>query len=207
MHSEIIILMDRTGSMWSIKEDMEGGFNVWIDEQKEVEGTASVTLLQFDSEGKDVVYSGLDLEDVPPLQIEPRNCTPLYDAIMWAIPIAEQRASENPDHIFFVIITDGLENASREATSGMVADKIKEMTDKAKWNFVFLGANQDAILSARDIGIKMGNALTYTADSFYCASVYTALSANMSATRGMASGSGWDAFTDDQRNQTVKKED
>ncbi|HET6644203.1 MAG TPA: vWA domain-containing protein [Fimbriimonadales bacterium] len=160
--TDLTILLDRSGSMSSIREQTIAGVNNTIQDQKLGKDGCFVTLIQFDSQNPcEFVYDGLPIEEITPLTNAtfcPRASTPLYDAINLAIARTEKRMTEALK--LFVIVTDGLENASRETTAEMVANIIGAKEEKG-WRFLFVGANQDAILEAGKIGIHSERALTY----------------------------------------------
>lgn len=185
-HTEIVIVLDRSGSMSSIKEDMEGGLNQFFEDQKKEPGRANVTLTQFDTE-YEIVYSGKDLKDVPAAELTPRNATALLDAIGRTIHevgkrLADTDEADRPGKVIFLIITDGLENASREFTRTQVKTLIKEQIAKYSWAFVYLGANQDSFAEARSLGIDI--AVDYTADSVGTRAATEGMSKGVSRYRG-----------------------
>ena len=162
-YTEIIIVLDRSGSMNKIKADMEGGFDAFLNEQKKVPGKCLVTLCQFNDEYK-VAYARVDVNEVPPLTLEPRGNTALLGAIGRTIDDVGQRLDkipeeERPGKVLMLIITDGEENHSRyeEWSNSYTRNKIMEMirhqSDVYKWEFVYLGANQDAIAVGCGLGI------------------------------------------------------
>lgn len=165
--SEIVFVVDRSGSMSSIAADMRGGFDAFLVEQKKVPGECRVSLTRFDDH-YDVVYEGKPLADVPPLDLEPRGSTALLDAVGRTIDavgarLAKMPEPERPSKVLFVIITDGGENASREYSRKRVFDMITTQRTKFAWDFVFLGANQDAFAVAEGLGIMRGAAMNYAA--------------------------------------------
>jgi hypothetical protein len=162
--TEIIVVMDRSGSMQGLVEDMEGGFKTFIDEQKKIEGEARVTLAQFDDQ-YDLVYASKPLANVDGVKLVPRNSTALYDAI--GFTIAQQKARLEQEKwaelVVMVVITDGLENASKEYSQAAVKALVKDAEAKG-WEFVYMGANQDAILVAEQhMGMKIGSGKNYAA--------------------------------------------
>lgn len=164
----IAILLDRSGSMESIKSDTEGGFNAFIGDQRNEPGAAKVTLAQFDTE-YDVVYANTAIDEVPPLQLQPRGRTALYDAIGRLITdvgadLAALSEDERPGHVIVVILTDGHENASREWTHEAVGAAIKRQETEYCWSFVFLGANMDALAVGRQMGFDPDLTMTYAPD-------------------------------------------
>ena len=165
--TDIIVVLDRSGSMAGIRKDMEGGFDAFIAEQRKEPGDARVTLTQFDTT-YEIVYDGKPLTDVPPLSLEPRGMTALYDAVGRTIAATGARFAalpedERPERVLFVIITDGAENSSREFEGARVAAMVKEQTDKYSWQFVYIGANQDAVANAAAMNIHVAS--NFAADS------------------------------------------
>lgn len=193
MKTDITVLLDRSGSMQSIADDTIGGFNAFLAEQKAQPGDATLSLVQFDSEGYDVVIDAKPLADAPNLTtktFQPRASTPLLDAMGRVITDAGARfkamaEGERPENVVVVVITDGHENASREFTAERIKAMVTHQTDVYKWSFIYLGANQDAILVARYMGITMDSAATYTADPHGTRAAYAGASAMlMQARRG-----------------------
>jgi len=170
--TEIICVLDRSGSMTKTKEDAIGGFNTFLEEQKEVEGEATMTLVLFDT-AYDIIEDGTDIQEVSPLDdttFVPRGMTALYDAVGRTIDSVGVRLSktaekDRPGKVIFVILTDGAENSSREYTGLRIKDMITHQSETYQWEFLFLGANINAELVAGDMGIAKGSAVTYTADS------------------------------------------
>lgn len=163
--SEIVFVVDRSGSMSSIASDMRGGFDTFIKDQKKVPGNCLVTLTQFDDK-YEVVYEGKPLETVPALELEPRGSTALLDAIGRTIDatgarLTKMNEADRPSRILFVITTDGHENASKEYNRARINQMIDHQRSKYAWDFVFLGANQDAIRTAEGIGIMGANAMNF----------------------------------------------
>jgi len=160
--SEIVFLLDRTGSMMRIRDDAIGGFNSFLADQKKVPGAARLTLVQFDSQGPhEVVHDRIDLQGVPDLTEDtyrPRSGTPLYDALAWTIDHIggqlEAAEEDRPDTVIFAILTDGEENASVEYTKDACFKRVKDQQEKYSWKFIYLGANQDAMKEAGNLGIK-----------------------------------------------------
>jgi len=158
--TEIIIVLDRSGSMSSIGQATVDGFNEFLLEQKGAKGKAFVTLVQFDDRYQ-VDYKNVPVKNVEDLIYRetflPRGMTALHDAIGKTILDVDTKRD-----VVFVIITDGHENASKEFNNEKVLELINGKTTEG-WNFIYLGANQDAIKAGQNIGIKAGNSLTYGA--------------------------------------------
>jgi len=150
----IRFVIDRSGSMAKIKDDTIGGFNAFIDEQRDLPGKAKVTYIQFDHE-YDTVYRDMDIKEVPKLNslnYRPRGYTALYDAIGTALSDGMGNSKAREQNIL-VVLTDGNENASKEYTQRDVSSLMTCAENKG-WKVVFLGANIDVAAVARDIGIS-----------------------------------------------------
>ncbi len=192
-YTHIVLIVDRSGSMESIKTDAEGGINALIREQKEQPGRATLTLVQFDSDDSyETVHNCKDLKDVTPnYKLEPRGGTPLFDAVGRGIVEAGKflgslKEENRPGLVSFVIATDGLENSSKEFTQAKVAEMVKHQTEKYSWDFIYIGANQDAVLVGGSIGIIAGKSATYSLNNTQ--DVYHKTSGKMSAMRGLVAG-------------------
>lgn len=178
--TEIVVLLDRSGSMGSAKRDIIGGFNRFVAEQRKLPGEARLTLVQFDSQGPhEVVHDRVPLARVPDLTdatYVPRGMTPLLDAMGWTIDHAGQALAalpeaERPATVVFVVATDGEENASREYSKAALRDKVVMQQDTYSWKFLYLGANQDAFAEAHKYGITVdlaaGNVCSYASTAVY----------------------------------------
>jgi hypothetical protein len=167
-YTHISIVLDRSGSMDSCQDITREGFNTFITKQKKETGEATVTLVQFDDQ-YEVNYEFKDLKRVDHLTkktYQPRGMTALLDAIGKAINntgkrLATMAEEDRPSKVLFVIQTDGFENASEEFTREKVFGMIKHQREKYQWNFVFLGANQDAIATAISFGIGAKSSMSY----------------------------------------------
>ena len=163
----IAVLLDRSGSMAAIKSDAEGGFNTFIAEQRAQSGDARVTLAQFDTE-YDVVYANRPIGEVPPLELQPRGATALYDGVGRLITdvgaeLAALAENERPGTVIIVVVTDGHENSSREWTHDAVKAAIQRQESEYSWEFIFLGANMDAVAIGQQLGIAPDRSLTWDA--------------------------------------------
>lgn len=155
-YTDITILLDRSGSMNSIKNDTVGGFNNFIEDQKLVKGRADVTLVQFDDK-YEVDYTAKNVKDVPKLNFKPRGNTALLDALGRSIAETGERLcklnkNSRPNKVVFVVITDGEENASKEYKKSQISEMVKHQQNKYSWDFIFLGANIDSIKDGRSLG-------------------------------------------------------
>jgi hypothetical protein len=170
--TDITIILDRSGSMQSVKDDTIGGFNNFLSEQQKVDGEASLSLVQFDDQ-YEVVYEDKNIHVAAPLSdatFQPRGSTALLDAVGRTINSVGRRLAalpetERPDKVLLVVMTDGFENASTEFTAAKIGEMINHQRSVYSWEFMFIGANQDAVLSAREIGIPAAAALTYAANT------------------------------------------
>ena len=162
---ELVMLMDRSGSMSAIQHDMEGAINTYIADQKKNFPNTKLTFAQFDVD-YEILYFGVKITDVSDIKLKPRGCTALLDAIGRTINEAKARIEkEKTDpQLLFVIVTDGEENSSTEFTKDVIFKMISDQKANA-WDFVFLGANQDAIQQGGNIGISAGKCLTYKTSS------------------------------------------
>lgn len=162
----IEILVDRSGSMGSIKLDMEGGLKTFLETQrKEVDLPTTVSLAQFD-DVYEVVYTGEDLATLDTdYDLEPRGLTALRDAIGKSVTSLRLKLKEKPKEerpeVVMVIITDGIENASREYEQTTIRQLLKKAQAKWEWTIIYLGANQDAIEEADKLGIRREASITY----------------------------------------------
>lgn len=167
---EVVCVLDRSGSMADIREDAIGGFNVFLESQKKHPGEARFTLVLFDHE-YDLIHGGADIQNVPPLDGEtyvPRGTTALLDAIGRTVDdvggrLAETPEDERPEKVIVAILTDGLENASRDYDNGRISAMIHHQREKYGWEFIFLAANQDAIATAKSMSIRPEDAISYEA--------------------------------------------
>ena len=168
--SEIICIVDRSGSMDAIRSDAIGGFNTFLSDQKQQPGDATLSLVLFNHEYK-LVHDNVNIAKAPKLtekSYQPQGMTALLDAVGRTIDAVGERLSDTPEadrpgKVIVAILTDGLENASREYSRGKVAEMIQHQRDKYSWEFIFLAANQDAIASARSIAIDAQDAFAFQA--------------------------------------------
>ena len=162
-------ILDRSGSMGYIADDTIGGFNQFLKTQKESEGEAVVTFAQFDNV-YEVVHDYVDINDVPELTSEtfqPRGGTALLDAMGNMIndfgnKFKNMEESERPGNVIIVVITDGHENQSREFTKDEIFDNVTHQKETYDWNFIFLGAGQDAIAVGTSYGFNIDSSVSYS---------------------------------------------
>lgn len=166
--TELVFIIDRSGSMAGFEADTIGGFNSTIEKQKEQDGKVYVSTVLFD-DSSEVIYDRVDIEKVKPMtrsDYEVRGYTALYDAIGGAIHHIGNvhkyaRPEDVPEHTVFVITTDGMENASYRYSAEEIKKKIKRQTERHGWEFIFLAANIDAVQAAADMGIRRERAANY----------------------------------------------
>ncbi|MGH2444736.1 MAG: VWA domain-containing protein [Candidatus Limnocylindria bacterium] len=163
--THIYVLLDRSGSMESIKTDIEGGYAAFVDEQRSAAGESCVTLAQFDTE-YEVVYADQPVADIGPLVLRPRGNTALLDSMARLIVdsgrhLAELPEEQRPGTVIVAIMTDGLENSSREWTHAAVKELVERQTTAYAWQFLYMGADQDAIEVGSQMGIPAAQSVTY----------------------------------------------
>lgn len=188
--TEIVFILDRSGSMSGLEKDTIGGFNAMIEKQKKQDGKAYVSTVLFDHESV-VLHDRLPLEQIKPMTEDDytvRGCTALLDAIGGAVKHIGNihryaRPEDVPEHTMFVITTDGLENASRKYNSRDIKRLIESKKEEG-WEFLFIGANIDAIETANVYGISADRAVNYNADSQGTGVVFEAVSETVAKFRG-----------------------
>ena len=188
--SEIVFILDRSGSMAGLEADTIGGFNALIEKQKKEAGEAYVSVVLFANDSQ-VIYDRTDLRKIEPMterQYFVGGCTALLDAIGGAVKhIANvhkyAREEDRPAKTIFVITTDGMENASRRFRPDEVKELVKRQQEKSGWEFLFLGANMDAIQTAGRFGIRPENAVRYECDEKGTALNYAVVSEAVCAVR------------------------
>ena len=201
--TDIVLVVDRSGSMTACQKDAEGGVNTFIDEQKKVAGEANLTLVQFDTE-YEFIHKGAPIKDVGRYSLVPRGMTALLDAVGKAINETGERLAgmaedERPGAVVFVIVTDGEENSSKEFKLAQIKQMIEHQRSAYNWQFSFLGADENAF----DDGASMGIARVATAqyDPAQPQNAYMSASCAVARTRcALAAGGPADlSYTDDER--------
>ncbi len=186
---ELVFILDRSGSMSGLEKDTIGGFNGMIEKQKKEEGKAFVTTILFDDK-IETLHDRLDLQKIEPLTDKDyyvRGSTALLDAVGTSINHISQihkyaRPEDVPAHTMFLITTDGMENASREFNY----KKIKSMIEEKKelgWEFIFIGANIDAVTTGAKLGISADRSVDYLADKAGTSVLFHAMSESVSEMR------------------------
>lgn len=204
--TELVFILDRSGSMSGLESDTIGGFNAMIAKQKKEDGEAYVSTVLFDNVSE-VLHDRVLLKDIPKMTAKDytvRGCTALIDAIGGAIKHIRNihkyaRPEDIPAHTMFIITTDGQENASHRFSS----DEVKKMIEHQKadygWEFLFIGANIDAVETAARFGIERNRAVNYNADSQGTQILYETLSAPICAMRA-------DAAISDDWSQNIEED-
>ena len=188
--TEIVFILDKSGSMAGLEDDTIGGFNAMVEKQKKEQGEALLSAVLF-SDRSAVLYGRVDIKKVEPMtdrQYRVGGCTALLDAIGGAVRhIANihkyAREEDRPGKTVFVITTDGMENASREYTYDDVRRMVQREQERYGWEFLFLGANMDAISAARSFGIREDRAVRYMSDSAGTALNYSVVGDAVSSIR------------------------
>lgn len=197
--TEIVFILDRSGSMSGLEGDTIGGFNAMIEKQKKEPGEALISTVLFDN-ASEVIHDRVPVQQVAPMtekEYSVRGCTALLDAIGGAIHHIGNvhkyaRDEDVPEHTLFVITTDGMENASRSYGSDKVKAMIEHQKEKYGWEFLFLGANIDAVETAQHFGIGADRAVNYHADHEGTQLNYDVLSDAVSSVRcGAALEENW----------------
>jgi uncharacterized protein YegL len=206
--TEIVLVLDRSGSMSSTKSDAEGGLREFIRKQKLVPGQCDVTFYRFDNE-IERVFDKKPIERVEEaeLRLDPRGSTALLDAMGQAIDEVGKRLKdtpedERPEKVYVVTITDGQENCSRKHSYSMLSYEIERQTKRYKWEFVFIGANQDAIATAAKMNILPQYTLSYEASKIGTQNVYASLTSNITRAR---TGLGDVQFSAEDRTKAMEK--
>lgn len=188
--TEMVFILDKSGSMSGLESDTIGGFNSMIKKQKAKDGKAFVSTILF-SDSSTVVHDRIDISEVKPMTDEDYcvgGCTALVDAIGGAIRHIETihkyaRKEDVPENTIFIITTDGMENASHKYSSEEVKKMIEREKEKNGWEFLFVAANIDAVETASHFGIGSDRAVNYHADGCGTGVVYEALECAVSQVR------------------------
>jgi uncharacterized protein YegL len=203
--TEIICIVDRSGSMESVQTEAINGFNTFLAEQKKLPGKATMTYVQFDDQ-YELVHNGKPIQDVPPLTadtFQPRGWTALLDAIGKTlkdvgIRLGKTPEEQRPGKVIVVILTDGQENKSTEYNNHQIKTMIEHQTKKYSWQFIYLGANQNAFAVGQMMGIQAAACASYIGDSKGTSRAYKGISNAVSSYR--TTGSVGDIKTGDDNN-------
>ena len=211
--TELVFILDRSGSMSGLEADTIGGFNSLIEKQKKQDGECFVSTILFDNDSE-VLHDRVRLADVKPMtdrDYTVRGCTALLDAIGGAIRhIANihkyARPEDVPEHTVFVITTDGMENASHRYDADRVKRMIEHEKEKYGWEFLFLAANIDAVTTAKRFGIAESRAVNYHADRQGTEIIYDTVSEAVCSVRAARPlGASWSARINADYNGRKKK--
>jgi len=187
MKTHITFVLDSSGSMSAIEDDTKGGFNTFLEDQKHERGTATVTLYDFNTD-VELVYREYPIEDAPKLDdhnYTPSGRTALHDAIYRAITETADgiaAAEDQPDNVIVVVLTDGKENAS-ETPQERVREQVRDRREEYDWEFLFIGANQDAALTASSLGMDADRSLEMDHSGEGVRSAYSSTSERISQAR------------------------
>ena len=199
--TELVFILDRSGSMHGLEKDTIGGFNSMLEKQKKAEGRVLVSTVLFDNDSS-VIHDRVPLDEIREMTEEDYRvggCTALLDAVGGAIHHIGNvhkyaRKEDVPEHTVFVITTDGMENASHRYTADKVKSMITRQKEKYGWEFLYLGANMDAVEAAGNIGIGADRAVRYCCDEAGTALNYATLSEAVTTVRvGRKLGAKWKA--------------
>lgn len=188
--TEILVVMDKSGSMGPRQNDAIGGFNQFLKEQKEQPGEANLTLIQFDTT-YNLLYTGKPIREVEELNTDtyrPGGSTALNDALARGIietgkRLADIPEADRPEKVICVVITDGEENSSKEHTKEQVAEMVKHQTEKYDWAFIYLGANVDAFAEAGQLGFAKSAVMDFAPSAVGVRSAYAGTSEAVSRYR------------------------
>lgn len=191
--TELVFILDRSGSMGGLESDTIGGFNSLIEKQRKQDGECYVSTVLFDNVSE-VIHDRVKLADVKPITDKEyfvRGCTALIDAIGGAIHHIGNihkyaRPEDVPEHTMFVITTDGLENASHKYSSDEVKKMVERQKEKYGWEFLFIGANIDSVETAKHFGIGADRAVNYHADKQGTAVLYDTVAETVCCMRASA---------------------
>lgn len=197
MKTQITFVLDSSGSMSEIREDTIGGFNTFLEDQREEEGDSTVTLFEFNT-SVDKVYQDEPIEEASSLDKEtytPGGRTALHDALITAIQNTRAHVTERtetpPDNVVIVVLTDGKENAS-ETPQEKVRNEVEYQREDADWEFLFIGANQDAALTASEMGMDADNSLDMAHSADGAREAYNSTSEVISDIRKRGTTDGYD---------------
>ncbi|MBQ8086820.1 MAG: VWA domain-containing protein [Clostridia bacterium] len=214
--TELVIILDRSGSMGGLESDTIGGYNSMLKKQRETEGEVLVSTVLFDDRSE-VLYDRVPIEKLPQMtdkEYYVRGCTALLDAVGGAIHHIGNvhkyiREEDRPEKTIFVITTDGLENASREYTYERVKRMVERQKEQYGWEFLFLGANIDAIETAGRFGIAADRAANYNSDRVGTALNYEVLAETVCEMRVAAApiGADWKKRIDEDYEKRGKRGD
>lgn len=204
-YTDLTFVLDRSGSMVATQNEVIGGFNRMVKDQVDEYGECKVSLIQFDDvyQTDYIAVSANQVKELDRTTYQPRGWTALYDAVGKTIVamgerFAGMKEKDRPEKVTLIIMTDGAENSSKEWSASMLKPIIEEQQNKYSWEIVFIGANQDAILTGQSFGIKTSNSLTYDTNNTHA--VFDLLSSKTKLYRASSASM---AMTDDDRNRVI----
>ena len=212
--TEIVFILDRSGSMAGLEKDTIGGYNALIEKQKNEEGEALISTVLFDNE-TEVLHDRIPLDKVEMITDKEyfvRGSTALLDAVGGAIHHIGNvhkyaRPEDVPEKTLFIITTDGMENSSRQYSYEKVKKMVERQKEKYHWEFIFLGANIDAVSVANKFGVDKSRAVRYECDSAGTALNYNVMSKMVSCARGAASAMAMEeAFDSDEMLGEIRRD-
>lgn len=203
-YTAIQMVLDRSGSMNSIKAATEEAIRGYVAAQKNLPGRVTIAISQFDTE-HDIVNASVPLDEVPPYTLHPRGGTALLDAIgqnsaRFGEELAALPESQRPGHVFLVIATDGYENASHEYTLAQIKEILTRQQDEYGWEVIYLAANQDAVMEGAKMGMRANSSISYAPTPDGVDSVIASASAYTASSVRYGSA----AFTDEDRRKAMK---
>jgi hypothetical protein len=220
--TELVFLVDRSGSMSTIRKDMEGALSKLIEDQKTLNSECVVTYYQFDCNGYnlnlngtfvenilDKVYEAKPIKEVGSIVIDPRGGTPLHDAICLSMDevgkrLALTKEEDRPERVLFFVISDGEENSSRTFSGKDVKKRVDHQSNVYKWKIEFLGCNFDAVSVGTSIGINFGSTMTFNHSTIGIRNAIGSLSSKIMSYRSMDSTTYCNSnidYTEDERKQ------
>ncbi len=199
-YTALMLIVDRSGSMSSIRDDMVGGLTTLVEEQRKQPGLLTISMVSFDNQV--VLQHQMATPENVTIELEPRGGTALYDGIGFGLNTLQADIDALPDHakpetVQVVVVTDGHENASAEYTGKTVRQLVEEKTNN-NWDIVFLGANQDAVMKAAELGIERDRSMTYGANRDGVSSASASLNRYVSDRRS----SGRTSFSPEERRKS-----
>lgn len=201
----IVAIIDRSGSMAVCEKDMRGGFDTFVKDQQAQPGECTMTLVRFDTV-YETVFESRPIKGVGPLVLDPRGGTALLDALGMTISTVGQQLAalpktKRPSKVVVLVITDGEENSSKEYSLTTVRTMLTHQQDVEKWQFIYLGANQDAITVAAHMGIPTSNAMSYNTSARGIHNTANSVSASVSSYRSGATQE--TSFSDEDRANAI----
>lgn len=207
--THISVVLDKSGSMSNVVDDTIGGFNTFLKDQQDVDGEGTLSLIQFDDQ-YEVHYDMVNLSVADALTREtyvPRSMTALLDAIGKTIINTEAKIKSleaKPDKVIFVIVTDGQENSSREYKRDQIMKMVQRKEKEDSWEFIYLGANQDAIEEGANMGIRASSSMTYASNDVGTKKAFSTVSKGMTSYRCSADLSMTKSYFSDEDREEQK---